>query len=319
MNSECRLIYRFWVKTDMHAHVLNQQSSIQRARDAYVVSTRVPAKRLPNLEKRHSALYVAELSCRLGADEMRLLNDATNLRENALSLARDGQTDAAQGLIDEAQEFVDKQLVSDEGKLSAMSFHMAAASFVTYVSKDIDTAMVLLTNALKCCQRLKVDYNHNVEMRRVHLARNIVRLQSEMRLHQLAWDTCEQLLCYVWNNRVDWPLDKETNLPLELRSDLRNDEKVHLSDQLLSELLSVIVTAEKHSVKLNCYVLNEQLASATGQVVATQSLCEQLVLAGKLVSVSAFTDFFNTCDGTMPLSFSRAAYAFNRLVGEPVA
>lgn len=218
-------------------------AALGSARRTYNEGLQRPGPRIPNMEKRQSARYVADLSRRVSKADMEALNEATQLREQALTLARTSQTGKARGLLDEATSLVADRVESREGQISAASFHGAAAGFVEHVDARHEAAMRDMLSALQHCRTLSVEFGHSVAMRRVHLARNLARLIWSLGEHARAIELCDALLAYTWIDEALWPLQKDTRIDPEPKASLRRDERVFLTDQLMSEIVSTCAHA----------------------------------------------------------------------------
>lgn len=290
--------------------------AVDRARSAHVQGSRRPAPRIPNVERRLSVRYVAELSQRLPGAEVELLARATDLRERALVMARAGDTAAARAGLVDAGRFVDRHILSCEGRLSAHSFHAAAAAFVEHVEGQHGIAYQGMIEALGHCRRLRLEFGHSVEVRRVHLARNLVRLIGCLDRHQEAWELDRELLDYIWVSGRPWPLEKGTALDAAQRETLRQDERVFLADQLLSEAINLAVDAQHDGVRLAMDDGEASLAPGTQiveRVGAVLRLCSKVLSEDTEAVLEELAAYFELGSGELPMTWRRAERLFREV------
>lgn len=278
----------------------------------------LPLPRLRNMEQRQSVRYIADLSRRLPAWEMALLADATEQREQALALAREGNALGARRLLAEAHRFINERIPSDEGRTSARSFHAAAEAFVDHAEGRHDGAYALLSEALGLCRRLRLEYGHTVEIRRVHLARNAVRLLWCLGRHEEAWTCCGDLLGYVWGSHRPWPLGEATALQVDQREPLRDDERIFLTDQLLSEALSTVAAAHRDGVPLSANPWNAGCLPPPGyprRAKAVVDLCGLVAKADEASVIAALGSYFDSGPGDLPMTWRRLEQMFEDITG----
>jgi tetratricopeptide (TPR) repeat protein len=291
-------------------------SSIDLAAAAHAKGKALPVPRVPNMERRQGALYVAELSRNLSDEEMDRLAEATSLREQALEKAREGELERARLLLTEAHDFIGTHLSSPEARTSACSYYAAAAAFVEFSEGNLQTAFELLSEALLLCRQLHSDYGHSVEVRRVHLSRNIVRIVWRMGRHVEAWQLCLGLLNYVWGQEARWPLDEETAIAVPDREILRIDERVFLTDQLLSEAISTAADAGRHVAALNpaLKVLSGWKAEApSDRINRIGRLCQSLSDDGRDSALQWLVHCFEQGEGPLPMSWHRMERLFQEI------
>jgi hypothetical protein len=283
---------------------------IEAARAARERGLSLTLPRLPNMEHRTGVHYVIDLSRRLTQPEIALLGRATEMREQALVKARGGSLADARRELAATEQFVVDQVRSEEGRLTARSFQAAAEAFLEHVEKRHEVARNLLLEALALCKRLRTEYGHRLEIRRVHLARNIVRLVWAAEGHQEAWDLGASLLEYVWVADSRWPLGEATDVDSAERETLRLDERTFLTDQLLSEALSTILDARKRGAKFAVRMPGspEQMPPRVGQIC---QLCDA-ALGGDIAEIAGhMANYFEGGPADLPMTWQKADRLFS--------
>lgn len=231
--------------------VINSVSAeLERARAAYQRGASIPAPALRNLEQRLGARFVAELSSRLSVAELTALGNITDVREAGLALARAGDIDAARERLGEAARLIDG-LPTEEARISSHSFQLAASAFVEHKVGNHAAAAVSLMEALRRCGELRVRFAHSVEVRRIHLARNIARLEWVAGEPARSWRLLASLAGYAWHPESGWPLDRSTAVGPDHRERLRRDERLAVTDQILAEALNASAEAARRGVTLD--------------------------------------------------------------------
>jgi hypothetical protein len=290
-----------------------QEADVSVALSAYERGSAKEAPSIPNFDERYGARYVVELTGRLPEREAALLVEATRLREAALKRAREGDLVMAAEGLDAASTMVARGAVCEEASTSARSFQAAAEAFVDHLRGDHENARALLFEALTLCFRLRTEFGHSVEVRRVHLARNIVRLTWMQGKYPDAIALALALLAYVFNG-AGWPLPETGCIPPEQRERLRNDEQHFLSDQVLSEVASLVLHAlkSKHSIDAEnlVYELPQDLSS-----------CVQLCLRSNRplrTQMIDFVEIFEAGPGHHPHTWKKLVDLFSHITTIPI-
>ncbi|WP_300532016.1 hypothetical protein [Maricaulis sp.] len=296
-------------------------TALDQVRRAYSAGTDRPAPRIANMEKRQSARYVADLSRRVSRADMEALNEATQLREQALVFARKAQTRRARGLLDEASALIASRIEDREGQVSAASFHAAAAGFVEHVEAHHEAAKEEMLSALRHCRTLALEFDHSVAMRRVHLARNVARLVWALGDHRGAIALCDQLLDYCWSKDAPWPLGEDTRIDPEPKTDLRRDERVFLTDQLMSEIVSTCADARARSMtlSLDARPIWEGLADRLPErAQAVRRFCAAMPGAELDALLAAASRYLGGGPGDLPMTWRRILRLVENETGETI-
>lgn len=277
----------------------------------------LPAPRLPNMEQRQNVQYVSDASRRLPETEIALLAQAAELRERGLALARKREPIEARRLLSKALAIVEQHVPSVEGRAIAHSFHAAVQAYVDHVDGLHNSSCDALVAALVLCRRLRLDYGYRVEVRRVHLARNIVRLTWSLKRHVEAWRICGQLLAYVWGIGMPWPLGEDTSIAPPDRENLKQDERLFLTDQLLSEAIAIALSLrnEREMSELPRWFTEATLPRCLPErALKIESISRWLAAAETLEGLSELTSYFEEGAGDLPTTWHRLDGFLDELV-----
>jgi hypothetical protein len=206
-----------------------------------------PRRRLPNLDASYDARYAVELARRLPLVEIVDLGRATDLREEGLALARSGQIDEGAALVSEARMEVEGAKLSAEARLLAEWFQTPAEAYVEYRRGNIKAAEAALYRAIELCVPLRVEYGYRVQQRRIHLARNIVRVRNSGGRPVDSLELASQLIRCVECHSEAWPW------PSTMISDpdvLTLDVRLLLMDQILGDVARLLSIARADSREL---------------------------------------------------------------------
>ena len=99
---------------------------------------------------------------------------------------------------------------------------------------EYDQAEASVLQAIKLCHVLRDEYEHQVEVRRIHLARNVIRVKTLAGNREEALRMASLLVEYVEGDQAQWPLRE---LPMTSAPDpLLAEERWALMDQVLGEI-----------------------------------------------------------------------------------
>jgi hypothetical protein len=200
-----------------------------------------------NIDEQYNARFLLTISMRLSLTEVAALLRATNARERGLVLARGGDFVSSSTVLHEAWAIIDSSALCREATLSADSFQSPAEAYLLFRQGRFSEAESCLYNALKCCQALRVEYCHENEVRRIHLARNIVRVRTFSGDLSGALAMAGALLEYVEGNQESWPIPE---LGVSVPDHLSVDERWILLDQILGEIALLITRRNPRSREL---------------------------------------------------------------------
>jgi hypothetical protein len=283
---------------------MNCASPFENARRAIAEGRAVPVPQLVNMERRQGAQQISDLSRNLSEGDLEALARAVEPRESALVLARQGDIPEARRLLAAAQAIIDQRPLPEEARVAARSFQTAAEAYTDFADGRLERASASLTEALSLCRQLRLAYRHRVEVRRIHLARNMVRVAWAGGSYAPAWSLSAKLLAYLWGTEAPWPLGENTDLETAEREELREDERVFLTDQVLSEAISTAF-ASSAPIDLPPWHLGEvQRAALPAAVREIEHICRELA-AHRMTWLDPVSRFCRGGMGELPMTWHR--------------
>jgi hypothetical protein len=227
-----------------------------------------------NLDENYSAQHLLKMAASRTLPEVSVFIRAARAREHGLALVRAGEYARGARLVRDARTIFEAAKVSEEVLLSAESFQTAAEAYVLHKCGEYQRAQELLTNAIKACHALRDDFGYSVEVRRVHLARNIVRVNTIAGNREKAMRSASRLVEYVLGDLKSWPFP---DLCLTTQPDsLLAEEQCLLMDQILGEIALLVNRRNARSGRALC--------------ANNQSLFEQKIGPGDLARVSPWLE-----------------------------
>jgi hypothetical protein len=220
-------------------------------------------------DEQYSEQYLLQLAKRLSSFEISIILKASKVRERGLALARSGDVHNGGKALDTAREIYVETNLSREALVTAEAFQAAADAYLQYKRKEYSEACASLVAALKACQILRDEYGHNlVEMRRIHLVRNIIRVESVAGNLNKAMRLAGSILRYIEGCNECWPFP-ELRL-LTLPDPLTLEEKWVLMDQILGEIASLLANPKDTARQLlkvsESYLFRRDIDSQFAQV-----------------------------------------------------
>jgi hypothetical protein len=149
-------------------------------------------------------------------------------------LTRSGDVANGEKLLDDARKICLDAKLSNEALSAAETFQTAAEAYIQYKKKAYHKAITSLINSLEFCRVLNNEYGYSMEMRRVHLARNIVRVESSSNNLGEAMKLASSMVRYLEGDDEFWPFCK-TQLWTKGNS-LTSQEKWCCIDEILMEI-----------------------------------------------------------------------------------
>jgi hypothetical protein len=186
------------------------------------------------LEKKYNGQYILKLARSMSLPEITVLLRASGIREKGLASVKAGDTTKGAELLREARRIFSEAALSKEALLSADSFQYAAEAYLQYKKGEYDQAEASVLQAIMLCHVLRDEYEHQVEVRRIHLARNVVRVKTLAGNREEALRMASLLVGYVEGDQTQWPFRE---LPMTTAPDpLLAEERWALMDQVLGEI-----------------------------------------------------------------------------------
>ncbi|KKC27506.1 hypothetical protein WP12_02810 [Sphingomonas sp. SRS2] len=156
--------------------------------------------------KMFSQAYRLKLSTVLPAAEIAIMLAAEDMRELGLARARLGDLGDAAVQLRRAAALCDDSGLSDHGRIAGLAFQRAAEAFLAYRLGRHDEAVRSLEDAIIVCDHLADVFGDAIEFRRIHFARNILRVQCHgAPSERIVADTVD-LLYYIGGDASRWPL-----------------------------------------------------------------------------------------------------------------
>lgn len=155
--------------------------------------------------KHFSSQYLRRLSSVLPLDEITIILAAEQYREQGLALSRKGDHEAASELLLHARQMCDQSQLSRHAGLAALSFQLAAEAYVRHRQRDYAGAIRDLEGAIAAAAELETAHGHDMAFRRVHLARNILRVRASVPLDGDVVADTMALLLYLGGETKSWP------------------------------------------------------------------------------------------------------------------
>ena len=147
---------------------------------------------------------------KLPEEDVARIRISTGPRRQALTAARKGELALARGLFKTALGMLHLEKMTREGRFVALNLIKPAESYIRYKQNDYRQAHALMEEALSCSNVLRDEFGYeDMDARRVHLASNLMRLESHSGEARTAARIGFQLLHYVEGDGESWPL---TNL-----------------------------------------------------------------------------------------------------------
>jgi hypothetical protein len=195
-----------------------------------------------DIEMRFGARYLLEMSNRVPIEDIAVFLGSSNERERGLVDLRAGNFGAGEKALALARELFSERPLCQEVRLGAESFQLPAEAYLQYRREQGALAQQSLLDAIATCQRLGQEYQHDVEVRRIHLARNIARVRSKGGDVVGALRMLRQLIGYINGHLDAWPLRDlcEGYIPGATSAEL---QWIQL-DQILGDI-AAITTREK--------------------------------------------------------------------------
>ena len=154
--------------------------------------------------------YLLNLARSMGAREISSLLEAETIREKALALSRSGDQANAAVLLKQSHTLCHSADLCSHGSHAARTFQAAAESYLAYKQKHYDRAASLMCESIESSRILADDFGHDMEFRRVHLARNLLRLEVISSSPGDIVDHTIRLLQYALGVRSEWPWQDHT-------------------------------------------------------------------------------------------------------------
>jgi hypothetical protein len=185
-------------------------------------------------DRKYTTQHILKLARSASLPEITVLLHASEIREKGLAFVKAGDTATGSEWLREARHMFSEAALSREARISADSFQYPAEAYLQYRRGEYGQAEASLLQAIVLCHALRDDYQHQVEVRRIHLARNVVRVKTRAGNREEALRMASLLVRYVEGHEAQWPL-RELRMTSE-PDPLLAEERWALMDQVLGEI-----------------------------------------------------------------------------------
>jgi hypothetical protein len=198
-------------------------------------------------DRKYHAEHILKIARTASLPEVTVLVRASEIREKGLAFIKAGDNANGAKWLREARRMFSGAELSREARLSAESFQYPAEAYLQYSRGDYGEAAASLLQAIVLCHALRDDYQHEVEVRRIHLARNIVRVKTKAGGRKDALMMSSLLVGYIEGHAALWPLPelRMTSTPDPLLA----EERWALMDQVLGEI--ALLTTRRNETSLD--------------------------------------------------------------------
>ncbi len=207
--------------------VLNRQN--EKASTVSSASHSVP--KFGSVQMIHDASSISK-------EEVLILEAVALMREEALSLLRKRNLNEGHNLLQEAEQLLKQENLSKEGALIATTYGFAANSFYSILQKDYAKSLSLMQAAMTSHEELFKDHGHPIELRRIHLGRNIAKIYSSSNDSESSMALTTALIKYtISSDPKQWPLDI---CKIDSPDKILDHQKMFLFNQLTGEVITLL-------------------------------------------------------------------------------
>jgi len=190
-----------------------------------------------NIDEQYSVLFMQKLTESLPSIEVKFISSLSNRREEGLSLLRKGAISEGSEILSELRHSIQKTRISKETFLILDTFQSAAEAYLHYKTSGFSSAIKMILQSIESQRILRVEFNHNFEIRKCHLTVNIIRIMvSNQNSEEALVHSCN-LLKYVWLNGKKCPFE---TYDWGNKEKITIEEKMILSDQIINEIGKLI-------------------------------------------------------------------------------
>jgi hypothetical protein len=194
------------------------------------------AKPFKDETERVQWLYLLhEMKKRLSIAEISTLLRATDIREFGLRMARTGKLSDAETAVNYARIAIQAKNLCREACTMFECFQAPASAFIRYKQGKYQDAHALLDASLDACNILIGEYDYQMEARRIHLCRNVIRVNLGSNNLLDAATQAPLLVGYIQGDVTMWPLPSQSQLAAA-KQPIEWDLRLKLIDQLLEDL-----------------------------------------------------------------------------------
>lgn len=179
---------------------------------------------------------------RITDDEMSVIESSSKIRERGLSLARSGDLDFAEQCLDDARILYQEVSVQEEAILLLESLQTAAESYIHYRRREYVSAISSLNDSIVVCNKLIINYSYEYEIRRVHLLKNLIRVEQVSGNPERAMRIASFLVAHLEGRDGNWPISGLK--PSIMSSSVIFPVRMTMMDQVLEEIAEILTRRE---------------------------------------------------------------------------
>jgi hypothetical protein len=191
-----------------------------------------------DLDAYYNDACLRTMSMNLPPAEVSCLLASSRSRSEGLRLCRSGYNDDARAMLATARATLATARLTEEAKIVAESFQQPAEAYLHYRLGDAAAARQALLVSLECCAVMGAKYGYEVEARRVHLARNVVRVDRVSGDQSGALHLALRLVRYIDGSPAAWPFPP---VALTDPASLSVDERRVLMEQVWDEISQALL------------------------------------------------------------------------------
>jgi len=193
-----------------------------------------------DIEKRYNSAHLLKLAQGVSLNDIAVTLRSAAMREKGLERLRAGDMGLGARLLVAARDLYKREELCREAFQSAVSFQFAAEAYLHYKRMSYQRAEALLLHSIAACEILHDEFGHDIEVRRVHLAANIVRVRRSAGSHSASFELATALVAYLYEAAARWPLSHHVSV-----NRLDSREIRGLADQILDAAFAVNSPAAK--------------------------------------------------------------------------
>ncbi|MFT6220508.1 MAG: hypothetical protein ACJAW3_001606 [Lentimonas sp.] len=179
--------------------------------------------------------YLLNLAGTLGLDQIITILQMESIREQGLSLARSGKILEAKIILKKADNLSKEADLSRHGYNAIRTFQAAADAYIAYREQKYELGVELLEESIEACRILSDEFGHDMEFRKSHLGRNIIRTQCFIKPAEEIIQSTFKIIAYILGDHDSWPFENQTTWSNKRL--LTNQESMWNIDENITNLL----------------------------------------------------------------------------------
>jgi len=192
---------------------------------------------LQNAASEFRSIQIINEAKTISKNETVLLEGAALLREEALVHLRNNEIEEGKSKLEKVGDILTSNKLSAEASLIFSTFQSAAESFLHLKNRAFIKAYELMETALETHRELFENYGHRIEVRRIHLGRNMAKILSSNNKTTEAFKLSTLLIKYTITDSNIWPLDC---CIVENPNTISSKDKMFVVNQLVNELIDIL-------------------------------------------------------------------------------